>query len=161
MFLGYSKWKPIKQYTPVCHLGTSGWVMVSKLDLCYIIKEWFFYFNPFSLIIFYHSVWLGFELFSSWFRCTDIGYSFTLTRKGYDNHNCHNKSQIGNVAGVWMTSCPEVMVLRIWRFWKRVSWELTLDHLGRQLGSLTLRQTFEVEDLRLDHKAEMNWSMYK
>ena len=31
---------------------------------CYIIKEWFFfYINHFSLIIFYHSVWLGFELF--------------------------------------------------------------------------------------------------
>ena len=32
-------------------------------DYCYIIKEWFFYFNHFSLIIFYHSIWLGFELF--------------------------------------------------------------------------------------------------
>ena len=30
---------------------------------CYIIKEWFFYINHFSLIIFYHSVWSGFELF--------------------------------------------------------------------------------------------------
>ena len=32
---------------------------------CYIITEWFFYINHFSLIIFYHSVWLGFELFGS------------------------------------------------------------------------------------------------
>ena len=32
-------------------------------DLRYIIKEWFFYINHFSLIIFYHSVWLVFELF--------------------------------------------------------------------------------------------------
>ena len=34
-------------------------------SLCYIIKECFvfFYFNHFSLIIFYNSVWLGFELF--------------------------------------------------------------------------------------------------
>ena len=31
----------------------------------YIITEWFFYINHFSLIIFYHSVWLGFELFGS------------------------------------------------------------------------------------------------
>ena len=43
-----------------------------------------------------------------------------------------------------MTSCPEAMVLRIWRFWKRVSWEWTLDHVGRQLGCLPLRQVFEV-----------------
>ena len=50
-----------------------------------------------------------------------------------------------------MTSCPQAMVLRIWRFWKRVSWELTLDHVGRQLGSLPLRQTVEVEDFRLNH----------
>ena len=42
-----------------------------------------------------------------------IGYTFALTRKGYDNHNCLNKPQIGNMAGVWMMSCPEVMVLRI------------------------------------------------
>ena len=43
-----------------------------------------------------------------------------------------------------MTSCPEVMVLRIWRFWKRVSWELTVNHVGRQLGCLPLRQTVGV-----------------
>ena len=30
---------------------------------CYIIKEWFLYINHSSLIIFYHSVWLGFGLF--------------------------------------------------------------------------------------------------
>ena len=33
----------------------------------------------------------------------------TLMRRGYDNHNCHNKPQIGNGTGVGMTSCPEVM----------------------------------------------------
>ena len=42
--------------------------------------------------------------------------------------------QTENGAGVWMTSCPEETVLRIWGFWKRVSWELTLDHAGRQLS---------------------------
>ena len=42
-----------------------------------------------------------------------IGCGFTLTHKGYDNHHCHNKPQTGNEAGVWMTSCPEEMVLRI------------------------------------------------
>ena len=34
-----------------------------------------FYINHFSLIIFYHSVWLVFELIGSYFRCTAIGYS--------------------------------------------------------------------------------------
>ena len=49
-----------------------------------------------------------------------------LVHKGYDNHNCHNKPQIGNEAGVWITLCPEAMVLRIWEFWKRVSWDRTM-----------------------------------
>ena len=68
-----------------------------------------FYFNHFSLIIFYHSVCLGFELF--WLRvqvCSQL-VQLTLVCKGYDNHHCHNKPQIGNGAGVWMTSCPEEM----------------------------------------------------
>ena len=60
-----------------------------------------------------------------------IGYRFKLAPKEYDNHHCHNKPQTGNVVEVWMTSCPEETVLRIWRFWKRVSWRLTLDHGGR------------------------------
>ena len=34
---------------------------------------------------------------------------FTLVRRGYDNHNCHNKPQIENGTGVWMTSCPEAI----------------------------------------------------
>ena len=48
-----------------------------------------------------------------------IGYSFTLAHKGYDNPNYHNKPQMGNKAGVWMTSCPEAMVRRMWKYWKR------------------------------------------
>ena len=50
---------------------------------------------------------------------------FTLVRRGYDNHSCHNKPQIGNVTGVWMMLCPKAMVLRIWVFWKRR--QLSLD----------------------------------
>ena len=57
-----------------------------------------FYINHFSLIIFYHSVWYGFELFGSKFRCTVIGYSFMLARKEYVNQHCHNKLQTGNGA---------------------------------------------------------------
>ena len=35
--------------------------------------------------------------------------------------------QTENGAGVWMTSCPEEMVLRIWGLWKRVSWDWTIE----------------------------------
>ena len=35
----------------------------------------FFYFNHFSLIIFYHSVWLGFELFGLRVQVHSIGCS--------------------------------------------------------------------------------------
>ena len=50
------------------------------------------------------------------FRCIVIGYSFTLARKRYDNHHCHNKPKTVNRAGVWMTSCPEEIALRICGF---------------------------------------------
>ena len=42
----------------------SGTRWSSKLDLLYNYGM-IFYINHFSLIIFYHSVWLGFELFGS------------------------------------------------------------------------------------------------
>ena len=37
--------------------------------------------------------------------------------------------QTGNMAGVWMTSFPEGMVLRIWGFWKESveSWNWTME----------------------------------
>ena len=66
----------------------------------------FFYFDNFLLIIFYHSVWLGFELFGLRVQVCSQLVQFTLARKGFDNHHCHNKPQIGNEAGVWVTSCP-------------------------------------------------------
>ena len=50
-----------------------------------------FYSNHFSLIIFYHSVWLGFELFGLRAQVHSQLVQFTLARKGYDNHLCHNK----------------------------------------------------------------------
>ena len=61
----------------------------------------------FSLIIFYHSVWLGFELFEFRVQVCSQLVQFTLVHKGYDDHYCHNKPQIGNWAAVWVTSCPE------------------------------------------------------
>ena len=79
-----------------------------------------------------------------------IGYSFTLVRKGYDNHHSLNKPQIENGSGVWMTSHPEEMVLGIWGFWKRVSWRLTLNHVSRQL-SFWLWVRVESWGLDFDH----------
>ena len=61
-----------------------------NVNNCYIIKEWFFNFNHFSLIIFYHSVWLGIELFGLSVQVCSQLVLFTLARKGYDNHHCHN-----------------------------------------------------------------------
>ena len=56
----------------------------------------FFYIKYFSLIIFYHSVWLGFELFGLGVQVHSHWVQFTLAHKGYDNHHCHNKPQTGN-----------------------------------------------------------------
>ena len=94
------------------------------LNICYIIKEWFFHFNYFSLIIFYHSVWLGFELFGLRVQVCSQLVQFTLVPKWYDNHHCHNKPQTENGAGVWMMLCPEEMGLEFGRFWKRWSCEV-------------------------------------
>ena len=90
---------------------------------CYIITEWFFfYFNNFSLIIFYHSVWLGFEQFGLRVQVCSRLVQFTLVRKGYDNHHFHNKSLTGKEAGVWMTSCPEETGWEFEDFKNHVSW---------------------------------------
>ena len=56
-----------------------------------VLRNDFFYINHFSLIIF-----LSFGLVGSWtIRLLVQGYKhwvqFTLVRKGYDNHKCHNK----------------------------------------------------------------------
>ena len=54
-----------------------------------------FYINHFSLIIVYHSVWLGFELFGLRAQVYPQLEQFTLVRKGYDNHHFHNKPPDG------------------------------------------------------------------
>ena len=77
-----------------------------------------FYINHFSLIIFYHSVWLGFKLFGLRVQAYRQLVQFTLVCKGYNDHHCHNKPHTGNRAGVLMTSCPEEMVQRILRILK-------------------------------------------
>ena len=99
-----------------------------NFEKCYIIKELFFYINHFSLIIFYHSVWLGFEPFglrvqmhSHWVQMYAFVQRIWLSPFVIIN------LQTGNGAGLWMTSCPEEIVLRIWRFWKNVSWDWTME----------------------------------
>ena len=46
---------------------------------------------------------------------------FTFMHRGYDNHNYHNKPQIGKWAGVWMMPCPEAMGWEFGYFEKHVS----------------------------------------
>ena len=61
----------IKLFSDISRTFLGGGVIIiceSAVDVfysCYLITEWFFYVNHFSLIIFYHSVWLGFERFGS------------------------------------------------------------------------------------------------
>ena len=47
--------------------------------------------NHFSLIIFHHLVWLGFELFGLRTQVYSQLVLFMLVRKEYDNGDCHNK----------------------------------------------------------------------
>ena len=75
---------------------------------------------------------MGFELFGLRTKVYSQLVQFTLERIGYDNHHSHNKPpdkkwgwSVGDVI-------PEEMVLKIWGFWKRVSWELRQDHGGRE-----------------------------
>ena len=100
-----------------------------------------FYINHFSLIIFYHSVWLGFVLFGLRAHVHSQLVQFMLVRKGFDNHHCHNKPPDRKWAGVWMISCPEEMVLRIWGFWKE----------SVEIGSWRQRVEFSTV------AAEINW----
>ena len=86
--------------------------------------------NYFSLIIFCRSVWLGFELFTLRIQVYSQLMQFTLVRKGYDSHRCHNKPQTGK-RGWSVDDVKEEMVLRIWVFWKRElrvrTWDWTME----------------------------------
>ena len=110
----------------------------------------FFYINHFSLIIFYHSVWLGFELLSHLVQVHSLRCSFTFARKGYDNRHCQNKAQTGNEAGAWMTSCPEEMVLRIQLKvdigpWRKIVESSAIG--GRELNFQPLRRRLSFPDI--------------
>ena len=94
----------------------------------------FFYFNHFLLIIFYHSVWLGFELFGLRAQVYSQLVQFMIARKEYDNHHCHNNIEYDNhhcPDRKWDWSVYDVMPgrddlenLRILK--KRVSWKVDL-----------------------------------
>ena len=86
-------------------------VIISDGDV--VLRNDLFYINHFSLIIFYHSVWLDFELFGLRAQVHGQLVQFTLASKVYDNHHYHNKPPDRKWGGVWMTSCPEEMLLRI------------------------------------------------
>ena len=88
----------------------------------------FFYINHFSLIIFYHSVWLGFELFGLRVQVHSHWVQFyTRAQRIWQSLFVIINPLTGNGAGVWMTLCPEEMVLRIWGFWEDVSSILTVE----------------------------------
>ena len=89
---------------------------------CYIIAEWFFLYYHFSLVISYHSVWLGLELFGlvhvqvHTLRAEDMTITYVII-----------KTPDRNETGVWITSCPEAMGWEFWWFLKKaVSWDLNL-----------------------------------
>ena len=67
---------------------------------------------------------------------------FMLACRGCGNHKCHNKkTQMVNGTGVWMTSCPEVMIWEFWRFLKKA--ELRFEP-GRAQSSWGLRDVRRV-----------------
>ena len=68
---------------------------------------------------------------------------FTIVRKGYDNHHCHNKPD-----RKWGWSVDDVILrkdrLRIWKILKKI--QLSSDHDFEKLGS-----DHDVEKLGSDH----------
>ena len=105
----------------------------------------FFYSNHFSLIIFHHSDWLGFELFGLRVQVSSQLAQFTLTCKGYDKHHCPYKPQTGNGGGMWMTSCSEEIGWEFGRFWKKM--QLRLDHGVRIRPGSRARDTQPIRDV--------------
>ena len=86
--------------------------------------------NHFSLIIFYHSVWLGFEPFGYQSRCIVSWCSLRSRAKDITITICHNKPPDRN----WGWSVNDVMPIRNGpedlRILKRGSWILTVGFFG-------------------------------
>ena len=113
-----------------------------------IVKERFFKnSNQFSLIIFYHSVWLGFELFGLRVQVHSIGYNFCSSAKDMTI----TIVIINPPDRKWGWSVDDVMprrdVLRIWKILKKI--QLRSDHGVEKLGS-----DHGVEKLVSDHSVQ-------
>ena len=123
----------------VFHIPQSSWIGASPTDglvtypglssrrgpnssVCYIITEWFFLYKSFFVSYILSFSLVGISTIRLLVQVHRHWVQFTLARRGYDNHNRHNKPQIGNVTGVWMTSCPETMGWEFGHFEKHVSW---------------------------------------
>ena len=106
-----------------------------------------FYFNHFSLIIIYHSVWLGSELFGLRVQVCSQLVQFTLARKGYDNHHCQNKPPDRKWGWIVDDVMPGRDGLRIWKILKKI--QFRSDH-----GLEKLRSDHGLEKLKSDHAVE-------
>ena len=61
------------------------------------------------------------------FKCVVLWWSLRSPAKDMTITIVMINPQKGNWAGVWITSCLEEMVLRIWGYWKDVSWAWTIE----------------------------------
>ena len=104
-------------------------IMKGSDSTWYIIMEWFFlfwsffinYILSFSLVGLW-TIWLLVSVHRHWVQ-------LTLARKGYDNHNCYNKPQIGNgLECEWFHA--QKRWSREFEDFEIESWELTLGHVG-------------------------------
>ena len=122
--------------------------------------------NHFLLIIFDHSIWLGFELFGSRVHVHSHWVHFLCScAKDMTITIVIINPQTGTGAGLWMTSCSEEMVQRIWRFWKDVSWDVAIGPWKHRVEFLPLRHRVEFSTVAAAVKffgsrpAEMNWDL--
>ena len=100
----------------------------------------FFILIIFSSIIFYHLVWLGFELFGLRIQVCSQLEQFTLVRKGYDNHHYHNKPQIEMCLGCGWRHAEKRWAENFEDFEKRFSWVPTM--VRRSWGPTMVRRSW-------------------
>ena len=113
--------------------GVVNRIMLYDYGMIFLYKSFFVnYILSFSLVGLW-TIRLLVQVHRHWVQ-------FTLARRRYFNHNCHNKPQIGNVTGVWMTSSPEAMGIlkktsvgsRLWA--SRVGFLLRSSPVGCRMG---------------------------
>ena len=111
----------------------------------------FFYFNHFSFIIFYHSVRLGFEQFRLRLMVHSIGYSLRSRTK-----DMTITIVIKTPDRKWGWSFDDVMPrrdwLRIWNILKKIQLRSdSVEKFGSDHGVEKLKSDHAAEDSRLDH----------